>query len=916
MKQLNKHVINLSFSCLTLGMLLGCNPSTSQTTAQENKQTELTSQVSIVDQIEIPFEKFTLPNGLRVIVHSNHNTPIVNVAAWYHVGSKDEPKGKSGFAHLFEHIMTTGTENFPHSMLNAYKGIGATGLNATTSYDRTRYFQTVPTGALDRALWLESDRMLYTLGAITQEKLDLQRGVVQNERKGGQSSSYYEELLYPENHPYSHSVIGNEEDLNSASLDDIQQWFKSYYGANNAVLVLSGDVTVAKAKELVNKYFAAAKPSPTTIRELDNVPTKLHNQTYRIENNTRAPLLTTTWNVAPWHSLDVKQLTLLAKLLSEKNSRFNQALTSTDEITKVSVNFEPFELTGRFAVSLTLTKSANSEKAAIALNNALNDLMENGVDETLLSRRISRFLMGNISRLENVSYVADLLAEGEMFANDPNLFFRQLKQLENNRSIDMQKVAKRWLKNGYTQILMLPKAKLTSTEDSVDRSQVPTLTQKKAFTLPTQNISTLNNGIKLYSIKREGLPISTVTLMFNAEQLAETELYLLGDIVPNLLIDKQSLKEWSEQMGVKLYTNADKGYLTISVSGMNNNLMPVANTLIDNLAHLTVIPEALSKGISRQLKVQKRQQSRGARPTDVALVNALFGKDVKAPVQAASIDVNSVSITQAQAWLTALLSPKNVSAFSVGSLAESQLKSSLNESLGSWPVTGQASPFNTQFKSKKSVVAAEPLNQSKVIVIDKPGANQTGVFIARPGLNSDHQDYNAFNIATRIFGRMGGGRLHENLREDKGWTYIATSGHRRIKGQWVWSASSYVQADKTIDTINELRKEVNHFIGDKPVTEQELNELKSDNLGKMPARFGSSNNLLSAALKAFRNDKPFSDALDKSNEIQQLNLQQVQNISKEVIGSGPLVFVLHGDYSNFEAELKQLNLGEVTLYKP
>ena len=232
---------------------------------------------AVAQDPEIPFDEFYLDNGLRVVVHEDRKAPIVAVTIWYHVGSKNEAPGKTGFAHLFEHLMFNGSENHNDEYFRPLQEVGATGMNGTTDFDRTNYFQTVPTSAVDLALWLESDRMGHLLGAIDQERLDEQRGVVQNEKRQGDNQPYGKvfetivENLFPPGHPYSWDVIGSMDDLNAASLDDVKTWFETYYGPNNATLVLAGDIDVATAREKVQRYFGDIPPGPplTHKRTLD-----------------------------------------------------------------------------------------------------------------------------------------------------------------------------------------------------------------------------------------------------------------------------------------------------------------------------------------------------------------------------------------------------------------------------------------------------------------------------------------------------------------------------------------------------------------------------------------------------------------------------------------------------------------------
>ena len=230
------------------------------------------SATAASDNVDIPFTRFTLPNGLTVVVHEDHKAPVVAVSIWYHVGSADEPAGKTGFAHLFEHLMFSGSENHKGTYFEPFEQVGATDMNGTTWFDRTNYFETVPTTALDMALWMESDRMGHLLGAIGQKELDTQRGVVQNEKRQGENRPYgrTDEVIlanaFPANHPYQHDTIGSMADLDAASLDDVKQWFHDYYGAANTTIVLAGDITPDVAREKLLRYFGDIPAGPPVPR--------------------------------------------------------------------------------------------------------------------------------------------------------------------------------------------------------------------------------------------------------------------------------------------------------------------------------------------------------------------------------------------------------------------------------------------------------------------------------------------------------------------------------------------------------------------------------------------------------------------------------------------------------------------------
>ncbi len=289
--------------------------------------------------VDIPFQKFVLSNGLTVIVHEDHKAPIVAVDVWYHVGSKNEKPGKTGFAHLFEHLMFGGSEHAPGRYIDALEQIGATNLNGTTNNDRTNYFQDVPTSALDYTLWMESDRMGHLLGSLDQKRLDLQRGVVQNEKRQDENRPYgmADELLekntFPPGHPYSWTVIGEMADLDAASMADVQTWFKAYYGPSNVVLVLAGDVDLKTAKEKVEKYFGSIPAGPPVDHPQAWVPKMTGTRRETMQDRVPQTRIYKAWNIPQWGSSDADYLGMVGNILSQgRTSRFYKRLVYEDQI--------------------------------------------------------------------------------------------------------------------------------------------------------------------------------------------------------------------------------------------------------------------------------------------------------------------------------------------------------------------------------------------------------------------------------------------------------------------------------------------------------------------------------------------------------------------------------------------------------
>jgi zinc protease len=434
-----------------------------------------------VPDVDIPYQKFVLDNGLTVIVHEDRKAPIVAVSVWYKVGSKDEPPGKTGFAHLFEHLMFNGSENYNDEFFKPFEQVGATNQNGTTWFDRTNYFQNVPTPALDMALWLESDRMGHLLGAVTQEKLDNQRGVVQNEKRQGDNQPYglveYRVLegLYPEGHPYRHSTIGSMADLDAAALEDVHQWFKDYYGAANTVLVLAGDLDAATGKALAEKYFGDIPAGPPVKRMQSWVPDRSHD-TFEIMYD-RVPQVRSYryWSVPGRTTRERFLLELAASVLGNgKNSRLYQALVYQNQLAvNVGVGVEEHQLASMFSIDVTLKPEATLEQVNSILDRELAKFLAEGPTAEELERVKTGINAGVVRGLEQIGGFggkATALAQGELYAGNPTFFRTSLRWLNEASSDEVRNAARTWLSDGRYKLDVLPYGDYTVAESTVDRS--------------------------------------------------------------------------------------------------------------------------------------------------------------------------------------------------------------------------------------------------------------------------------------------------------------------------------------------------------------------------------------------------------------------------------------------------------------
>ncbi|HCB18577.1 MAG TPA: peptidase M16, partial [Alteromonas sp.] len=485
------------------------------------------------DDINIDYEKFTTDNGLTVIVHEDRKAPVVAVAVWYKVGSKDEPEGKSGFAHLFEHLMFNGSENYDDEWFGPLQEAGATGVNGTTDFDRTNYFQTVPTPALERILWMESDRMGHLLGAVTQDKLDEQRGVVQNEKRQGEDQPYgtlfnhVVEALFPSGHPYNHTVIGSMEDLNSASLDDVKAWFNQYYGPNNAILVLSGDINAAEAKPLVDKYFGDIEPGPALAKWQSWVPERKANTREIIQDKVPQTRIYRLWVSPENTSPTATDLFIAASVLGDgKNSRMYKELVYDQQIaTNASVFNYELQMASIFGVSVDVKAGEEPAKVEREMDKIIAEFLRKGPsrDEVeLVSTKRRASIIRGLEEVGGFGGKADTLATGEYIAGDPNYFKTELEELANSTPKKVKAAAQQWLGDGWHQITFVPFEEHTAKAEGVDRSTgLPSIDAETQLSFPQVTETELSNGIKVVFAQRSTVPLVNVAVQFDAGYAAD-----------------------------------------------------------------------------------------------------------------------------------------------------------------------------------------------------------------------------------------------------------------------------------------------------------------------------------------------------------------------------------------------------------
>ncbi len=882
-----------------------------------------------VPDIDIPFDKFRLDNGLTVVVHEDRKAPIVAVGIWYKVGSKDEPPGKTGFAHLFEHLMFNGSENYNDEYFKPFEQVGATAMNGTTWFDRTNYFQNVPTSALDMALWMESDRMGHLLGVITQEKLDNQRGVVQNEKRQGENQPYglvqYRVLegLFPAGHPYRHSTIGSMEDLDAASVDDVHQWFKDYYGAANAVLVLAGDIDAATARPLVEKYFGDIAAGPPVRHLKAWVPERNHDTFETMYD--RVPQVRTYryWAVPGRITQQRYLLELAASVLgSGKNSRLYQALVYRNQLAvSVSAGVEAHQLVSLFSIDVTLKPDASLETVNEIIDAEMARFLAEGPRAEELERAKTKINAGSVRGLEKIGGFggkATTLAQGELYAGDPGFFLTGLEWINAASPKAVQAVAADWLSDGRYQLDVLPFGEYATAASGVDRSLgLPAVGDMPDLAFPDIQRAELANGLQVVLAERRTVPVVNIALQFDAGYAADTFGKLGASSFTMAMLDEGTslrsaleISAEAESLGANISTSSNLDTSIVTLSALKDKLNPSIELFADVVRNPAFEDEEIERLRQRWLATIEQEKTR---PVGIALRNLpplIYGKGhaYGIPMTGSGTEASIRSLTRDDLvdYYSTWIRPSNGTLFVVGDTALEEILPLLDKAFGKWRDNRRALP-------RKNLAEVELPEQGRLIIIDKPGSPQSLILAGHVAPPTGAPDNIAIETMNDILGGQFTARVNMNLREDKGWAYGAYTFMPDARGQRMWIAYAPVQTDRTRDSLQELVREFGDYLSSAPPTEDELSNSVRNSVNSLPGQFESSNAVLGSLLSNQRFGRSDDYVESLKSRYESLGLQQVRAAAEDVIHANRLTWLIVGDREKIEAGLRELDLGPVSI---
>jgi zinc protease len=873
--------------------------------------------------VNIVYQKFVLKNGLTLLVHEDHKAPIVAVNVWYHVGSKNEKVGKTGFAHLFEHLMFGGSEHFKRRYIEAMEPIGATDLNGTTNNDRTNYFENVPTPSLDYTLWLESDRMGHMLGAIDQKTLDLQRGVVQNEKRQGENFPYgiTEQLIaqntYPSGHPYSWTVIGSMEDLNAASMHDVQEWFKTYYGPSNAVIVVVGDIDAKNAMEKVEKYFGEIPAGPPIGAQ--RVWIAKMTGTHRQVAQDRVPQARVykIWNVPQWGSEDADYLELVADILSQgKDSRLYKRLVYDDETaTDISASVDAREIGSQFNIQVTARPGDDLSRVETAADEELARFLESGPTPHEVERAKTRYMANFVRGIERIGGFggkSDRLATSQVFGGSPEAYKATLRRMQAATPEDLRAAARRWLSDGVYILEVYPYAEYASSA-SVDRSKLPDPGTPPELRLPKLEHAALGNGLKMVLAERHEIPVVNFWLVFDAGYAAD-QFGLPGTAQAAAAVltggtQSRTALEISDELGalgaqLNAFSNLDE--TVVKLSALKAKLDPSLALYAD----VVLNPSFPQTDFEREKKIQlaaiQQERVTGILMAIRVFPALLYGKGhaYGNPLTGSGTEssVRKIAREDLVKFHETWFRPSNATLIVVGDTTLAEITPKIEKLFAGWQKGG------TPHKNIGHVALP---SKPAVYLLDRPGAEQSDILVGTVAPPRNNPEEIAIETMNSILGGQFGARINMNLREDKHWSYGAESVLLRARGQQPYVVYAPVQTDKTKESMAEVNKELHGIVGGRPPTAEELQKAQKTLTLRLPGSRETLDAVGFSILDLVQFGLPDDYYQTFAAKVRTLRTADVTDAAHTAVHPDNVVWVVVGDRAKIEAPVRALGLGEM-----
>ncbi len=896
----------------------------------------------------IKYEKYKLPNGLEVLTYENHRLPLVAVDLWYHVGPVNEKAGRTGFAHLFEHMMFEGSEHVGEKAHFKYlEGAGATDINGTTSFDRTNYFETLPSNQLELGLWLESDRMGFLLETLDRAKLTNQRDVVRNELRQDEGTPYdlaNEQIyhqLFPKGHPYYAAVIGSHADVEAARLLDVRDFFQHYYTPNNASIAIAGDFDPAQLRTLLERYFGPIPAGPPVNKVNVTTPAITSERRVTITDTVQLPRVSLAWLTPPNFQPGDAEADLFVRILGDgKSSRLYRKLVYEQQIAQsVECENDSLKLASVAECDVTARPGVKPEALEAAIDKEIDALRTDGPTQAELDQARNGVLTGKISglqRLGGFGGVADMLDLYNQYTGDPGYLPKDIARYQDATVTSIKQIGeKAFAKNQRVVVITVPGKKVTEdvprspadTDANVKivnpyssefeaqqdwRKTPPAPGKQPQLNLPVPTTFTLSNGTRVYLLEQHSLPVFSAKLVdFAGSAVNPNDQPGLAAFTARMLTEgtaKRSstlLADDVASIGASLNSTATMDQATVGIDALSNNVDAAFDLLSDVTLHPAFKPEEVERIRAQRLTAILQE---GDQPFAAALrvgSRALYGdypygyRDI-----GTTASVKAITRDQMEKFWSNNYAPANAALVMAGDITEADARALGEQYFGAWGATGAATGFHLS--------PLPPPPTRRIIIVDKPGAPQTALIAFGQGIPRSTPEYAAVDVMNSVLGGLFSSRINMNLREKNGYTYGAFSVFRYYRDGGVFYSGAQIRTDVTAPATKELFSELNRIRTDPP-TAAELKLAEDSELHSLPGEFETVKETSGLMSDLFTYDLPKTYYQTLPSQYLKLTPDAVEKTAIEYVHPDNLIVVAVGDRAKIESGLQQLNLGPIEL---
>ena len=898
----------------------------------------------VTDVPDIAFEKYVLPNGLEVILSEDHRLPLVAVNVWYHVGPANEEPGRTGFAHLFEHMMFGGSRHLQgdSTFWKFVEGAGGSDINGTTSFDRTNYFETLPANELELGLWLESDRMGYLLDGLDQVKLSTQQDVVRNERRQSIENRPYgivDEMvfhqLFPKGHPYYGNIIGSHTDIQAAQLGDVQNFFKKYYAPGNASVAIVGDIDKAATKKLVEKYFGPLKAGPKVSKPSVETPPITTERRVVVTDRVELPRVTMAWlSPSIFTAGDANADVAASALGGGKSSRLYKSLVYEKQIAQNVVAYQySLMLSSVFMIEATARPGHTIEEVEAAVDAEVARFRETGPEPVEIDRARNAGetqIVRGLERLGGFGGVADKLNEYNHYVGDPGFLRKDLERYREITPASVKAFAEQLTSNSRVVVRAIPGQKELEPEppkstavpsadargesvnaDEAWRSQPPTPGPARPLAVPVPKSFTLPNGLTVLVNERPGLPIVSASLVLKTGSGANPAgkpglANFTAAMIDEGTTTRSALQIADEaaQLGGSLTTSSGVDSMQASITSLSRTFPQMLTLMADVVRHPSFPPEEIERQRASRLAQLIQQRDNPNAIANAVTAAALYGPSHPYGFTELGTEDSNKALTaddMREFWSKNFVA-NDAAVVVSGRITVEELRPLVEQAFGDWQ---RGAPALTPGATPQSTTA-------KIVLVDKPGAPQTqlrAVSIAAPRATPD---YEAMRLVNDAFGGLFSSRINLNLREAHGYTYGASSQFvfRRTPGYFV--AASGVRTDVTAPALGELAKELTRMrFG---ISADEITLARDSIVRSLPSEFETSSRVTNTTANLFLYDLPNDYYARAQARFSAVTPAQVDAAARKYFVPEKTLFVVVGDKAKIQSDIEKLNLGAIELW--